>query len=75
MENDLTAKYPTIRILYSRADEEKTGHLAVCALGLKDETLQALLAEGVTSHGKLFKFTECSSEELSKFWEQHGTHY
>jgi len=39
MENDLTLKFPELRILYSRADEEKSGHLAICNIGLKEESL------------------------------------
>jgi len=38
MENDLALKYPELWVLYSRADEEKSGHLAICSLGLKEET-------------------------------------
>ena len=39
LEKDVANAYPEFRILYSRADEEKTGHLAVCNLGLDEERL------------------------------------
>jgi hypothetical protein len=49
MENDLQAKYPDLRILYSRADEEKTGHIAICTLGLNEDTLKKLIKDGLES--------------------------
>ena len=39
MENDFALKYPEIWILYSRADEEKTGHFAICNIWLKEDSL------------------------------------
>ena len=75
MENDLQAKYEDLRILYTRADEEKTGHIAICTIGLNDETLEQLKKSGVESQEKTFKFEECEGEELNKFWSDHGTHY
>ncbi len=49
MENDIAEKFPDLRILYSRADEEKTGHLAICTLGLNEESLEKLKKEGLLS--------------------------
>lgn len=75
LEKDFAAAYPDLRILYSRADEEKTGHLAVCNLGLQQETIERLVKNGIESLGKHFAFKECDKEELNKFWSEHGTHY
>lgn len=75
MEKDVAIAFPEFRILYSRADEEKTGHLAVCNLGLDEARLEELIKNGVESLGKKFSFTVCDKEELNKFWSDHGTHY
>lgn len=75
LEKDFALLYPSLRILYSRADEEQTGHLAVCNLGLNQDDLDKLYKTGIESLGKQFTFKECDKEELNKFWADHGTHY
>jgi len=49
LEKDFQAAYPEFRILYSRADEEKTGHLAICNLGLDQDLVNKLVKNGVES--------------------------
>jgi len=75
LEHDITAAFPDFRILYSRADEEKTGHLAICNIGLNEEKVEEFLKKGVVSKEKHFSFAVCDKEELNKFWADHGTHY
>ena len=48
LEDELKLQHPSIRILYSRSDEEKTGHLVLCSIGLSDEFEQHLLANKLT---------------------------
>lgn len=75
MENDLLVAYPEARILYSRADEEKTGHLCLCEIGLSEEVLNKIVAEGLTSQDVKFTFKVSEGEELNNFWNDHGSHY
>ena len=75
MENDLVKAYPDLRILYSRSDEIKTGHLAICSVGLDQEILDKLMKDGVESEGQKFTYTECVGEVNKKFWDEHGSHY
>jgi hypothetical protein len=75
MENDIKKTFPSMRILYSRADEEKTGHLAICNLGLEEGDVTKIVSDGLESEGKHFTFSICEGEDLNKFWSDHGTHY
>lgn len=62
LEDELKLKFPHIRILYSRSDEEKTGHLVLCSLGLEDDFVDNLLKNKIENGNRVFSFKLCDEE-------------
>ena len=75
LEDELKLKFPDVRILYSRSDEQKTGHLVLCSLGLSEEFVENLTKNKIENEGRTFSFRLCTEEEQNQFWTDHGTHY
>ena len=58
-----------MKIIYARGDD-KSGHLAISNLRLKDEMVDQLVKEGVTVSEKKFIFEKISGETLKTFWSE-----
>lgn len=74
LENDVNQQFPTLKIVYSRCDEN-SGQMAFSSNHLDTEAMNQLLSSPVTSCGHTYTFAEPSEESLKKFWEEHGSHY
>lgn len=76
LEKSIVAKYPTLKILYSRMEaEEKTGQIAFSSRRLNTEVIDSLIKDKITSEGFDYEFSQPSDDALKKFWEKHGSHY
>lgn len=74
VEKTVREKLPKLKIVYSRGDD-KSGHLAISNLRLKDEMVDSLVADGVVISEKKFTFEKISGETLKEFWSEQGGHY
>ena len=73
VEKSVREKLPKLKIIYARGDD-KSGHLAISNLRLKDEMIDQLVKEGVSISEKKFVFEKITGETLKTFWSEQGGH-
>lgn len=74
VEAAVRAKYPMLKLVYSRADPTE-GDLAFSTLRLKKDMIEELCKEPMTINEKPHIFSVTEGETLKEFWSAQGGHY
>lgn len=74
LEAKIKEKYPTVRIVYSRADPS-SGQMAVSTHRQDKEAVEKWLGDVIESDDRKFKFKKLEGDALKEFWQKEGKHY
>lgn len=69
VENEVRQKFPTLKIVYSRADQFQ-GDLAISSHKLKQANLEKLTSSSLKIQDRQFTFEKTTGEELKEFWQK-----